>query len=519
MSIYNEVLKRLKAVETAPFLFVGSGLSKRYLNLENWEELLREFSEEINENQFQYDIYLSEVTEDNKEYGKLPKIAELLEKDFTKFFLTNPKYNELRNKNVELIKKGVSPFKIALSEHFQDIYIDYNNPEIKLLKKLADKNIAGIITTNYDTFIENIFEGYKTYIGQEELLFSTIYETGEIYKIHGCCTKPQSIVITERDYKDFIAKNDYLTAKLLTIFLEHPIVFIGYSISDKNIQNIIKSISNCLPKDKLEILKNRFIFIEWTPLNKSEITTYSISFENGNSVEMTKVTINDFSELYKAFLENKTKYNPKVLRGLKKDIYDLVLTENPKEKIKVVGLENVENYENLDVVLGVGVLKEYGKKGYLAIKAQDLYKDIVFNAGEYDNENIVKVTLPELLKSNSGGLPMYKYIKNYSKDLPLSLTEAKKSGIDEFLNRTLLAGKVQKRKTLIEKSIAWIRSKYSLEETFKWIPYLNEDEIIIGDLESYLRDLLKEFPRALDEHSYKSDIKRVIRIYDYLKYK
>ncbi|MGL4867788.1 MAG: hypothetical protein ACRC4S_03910 [Cetobacterium sp.] len=38
-------------------------------------------------------------------------------------------------------------------------------------------------------------------------------------------------------------------------------------------------------------MKNRFIFIEWTPLNKSEITTYSISFENGNSVEMTKVTI------------------------------------------------------------------------------------------------------------------------------------------------------------------------------------------------------------------------------------
>ena len=259
--------------------------------------------------------------------------------------------------------------------------------------------------------------------------------------------------------------------------------------------------------------------MEWISLNKSKITTYSISFENGNSVEMTKVNVNDFSELYKAFLENKTKYNSKVLRELKKDIYNLVLTENPKEKMKVVGLENVENYENLDVVLGVGVLKEYGKKGYLAIKAQDLYKDIVFNAGEYDNENIVKVTLPELLKFNSGGLPMYKYIKNYSKELPLSLTEAKKPGVDEFLNRILLAGKVQKRKTLIEKSIAWIRSKYSFEETFKWVSYLNEDEIIIDDLESYLRDLLKEFPKALDEHSYKSDIKRVIRIYDYLKYK
>lgn len=86
MSIHTEVLKRLKVVKTAPFLFVGFGLSKRYLNLENWEWSLRKFSEEINRNQFQYDIYLSEVTEDNKEYGKLPKIAELLERNFTKFF-------------------------------------------------------------------------------------------------------------------------------------------------------------------------------------------------------------------------------------------------------------------------------------------------------------------------------------------------------------------------------------------------------------------------------------------------
>lgn len=46
IGIKEELSKKLKKVESAPFLFVGSGVSRRYLNLESWEELLRKFSEE-----------------------------------------------------------------------------------------------------------------------------------------------------------------------------------------------------------------------------------------------------------------------------------------------------------------------------------------------------------------------------------------------------------------------------------------------------------------------------------------
>jgi hypothetical protein len=33
-----------------------------------------------------------------------------------------------------------------------------------------------------------------------------------------------------------------LAAKILIIFLEHPVIFLGYSISDKNIENVLKAI-------------------------------------------------------------------------------------------------------------------------------------------------------------------------------------------------------------------------------------------------------------------------------------
>ena len=44
-------------------------------------------------------------------------------------------------------------------------------------------------------------------------------------------------------------KNPYLAAKLLSIFIEHPIIFIGYSLDDENIRSILCSISAMMSKD------------------------------------------------------------------------------------------------------------------------------------------------------------------------------------------------------------------------------------------------------------------------------
>lgn len=515
----NILLEKLKKVENSPFLFVGSGLSKRYFEFEQWDELLDKFSKKSTGNDFQYEIYESEV-EDDPRYGKLPKIAQLLEKDFNLAYYKNPEFEEARNKNKDLIKKKVSPFKIGIADNFNNIVIDEENPEIKLLRKLAIRNIAGIITTNYDEFMEKIFKGYKTYIGQEELLFSTIYETGEIYKIHGCCSKPESIVITEKDYDSFINKGDYLTAKLLTIFLEHPIIFIGYSISDKNIQNILESIARCLSQAHLEILKERLIFVEWTSdRSTKEISTHSKTFKNGNSIEMTKLKSNDFSWIYEVLLENRPKYNPKVLRGLKKDIYELVTSDDPKEKIKVIGLEEAENYKDIEVVMGVGVLTDYAKKGYSSIKAVEIYEDVILDNNGYDSEKIVVETLPELLKSNSGGLPVYKYLSNYTKEIPKALEEFVSKKYDDLLNRSIRNEKEKKRKNIDVKSVNWLVEESEVARVFEWIPYLEKEEIVIEELEAYLKKLLIDEPKLFKEHQYASSIKRLVRIYDLLKYK
>ena len=55
--------------------------------------------------------------------------------------------------------------------------------EVRKLQEIAKNNISGVITTNYDSFFEDLFEGYKAFVGQDELVFSQLQGVAEIYKI------------------------------------------------------------------------------------------------------------------------------------------------------------------------------------------------------------------------------------------------------------------------------------------------------------------------------------------------
>ncbi|GFR38534.1 hypothetical protein PRECH8_18300 [Insulibacter thermoxylanivorax] len=70
MNIEKKLTEHLNNFESAPFLFVGSGFSRRYLGLEDWHGLLRKFAS-FNDKPYEY--YLSS-TED----GAAEQVATLL---------------------------------------------------------------------------------------------------------------------------------------------------------------------------------------------------------------------------------------------------------------------------------------------------------------------------------------------------------------------------------------------------------------------------------------------------------
>lgn len=495
-----------------PFLFVGSGFSKRYMNTEKWDELLKIFCKEYSGNDFQYNAYANQV-EEKDYYGKQPAIATLLEKDYNNAVLTSEKYKEFREKHRVELKNNVSALKIAISEHLSKTQYEPANQEIAMLRQLGKRSLSGVITTNYDMLPEQIFPDYAVYVGQEELLFNNISGIGEIYKIHGSIQKPDSLVLTSVDYSEFETKASYLIAKLLTIFLEYPIIFMGYSLSDRNIRNIFRTISRCLPQEKLNQLKDRLIFVEYS--ESEQLSELAMQFSNGNSIRMNKISTTDFAPIYKVIGETKSKYNPVILRQLRRDIYEMANSMQTSDKIAAVGFENLDDVSKIkQFVLGVGV----AKVGHI-IKAEQLYEDIVFDNQYFNADLVVEEYLPELLKNNSGGLPMYKYLSNYSKDVFERVKEnvLKHETIDSFLNKQLRMQKVNYRRNTCNLSVKGVIESETMEAAYKKLIFLEKSEIQIDELKEYLQNYIKDHtPSCLKNNP---ELKRLIRIYDLVKYK
>lgn len=356
----SNALKELFAeILHLPFLFVGSGLSRRYRGLPDWKGLLSHFAEKIHPgNPLALQVFTGAGADPN-----LPAAASAIEKEFNKLWFSAPGYAAERERHQDSVRAGISPFKIEVAAFFsrsKNIKGDKTiEDELALLKNVSKRSVAGIITTNYDSLLESIFENYKTFIGQEPLLFGETQGVAEIYKIHGCCSRPESFVLNAEDYLDFGARNAYLAAKLLTIFVDHPIIFLGYNLGDENIRSILEAIIACLGSANLGKLKQRLIFVEYTPdpLPEPIVATHSIQFQGSSrALELTKIRMNGFLPLYRVLQSKKYQYNPRLLRQLKRDIYHLAATNKKVDRFQIADIEDDAELSKVETLVGVGVI-------------------------------------------------------------------------------------------------------------------------------------------------------------------
>lgn len=75
---------------TSPFLFAGSGITRRYYGLPDWEGLLQEFTKRISTDRFAYNAYKSAARNADSPEGLLPKVASLIQKDFDSKWYSSP---------------------------------------------------------------------------------------------------------------------------------------------------------------------------------------------------------------------------------------------------------------------------------------------------------------------------------------------------------------------------------------------------------------------------------------------
>ncbi|MET3694425.1 SIR2 family NAD-dependent protein deacylase [Methylobacterium goesingense] len=213
---------------------------------------------------------------------------------------------------------------LAMAEH---------GAEIEALRHVKPH---AIITTNYDQMLEVIFPDHAPIIGQQ-ILKSAAVTVGEIYKIHGCVSHHSSLVFTQSDYDYFAKKKRFLSAKLLTFFSEHPLIFIGYSANDPNIRSILSEIDEALP-EKGGLIPNVYI-LEW----KEDLTEESnpprekvLPTADDRTARVKLIEASSFRWVFDAFAANPSlnDVNPRVLRALIARSYELVRHDIPKMKVE-----------------------------------------------------------------------------------------------------------------------------------------------------------------------------------------
>lgn len=347
-----EIQEFISNLRNHPVLFIGTGISLRYLvNSYDWNSLLKKVANDFKGND-EYYLDLKYECEVNGEYN-FPKIASIIEEDFTIHLKENRKgkFEDINDIFYENMKDGnnLSRFKIHLSKMLSNINLkEEKGGEIEKFRTIR-KNIASIITTNYDPFIENIFN-FNPLIGND-ILLSNPY--GSVYKIHGCVSDPSKIIITEDDYRNFTEKYELIRAQLLSLFIHNPIIFMGYEISDINIKHLLKTIFTYVEpnSEQSEKIRENFLLVEYDQGSTStSIAEHDIDIEGFSTIRINKIKTDNYSSIYDSLSDLTLPVSAMDVRKVQTVVKEIITGG----EIKVNITEDLESLDNRDKILAIG---------------------------------------------------------------------------------------------------------------------------------------------------------------------
>lgn len=391
--VSSEISSTVQDMKCQPIIFAGTGLSKRYFSAPGWECLLKKLNSICPKGRDSIEYYLQQG-------DSLPKVGSKIADDYYKWGYDDDSAfpNNLRSREYSsniFIKNKISEILNSKTPSGPD---KINDERLKSeISKLKSINPHTIVTTNYDTFLENIFPEYQRVIG-ESVLQSPHESVGEVMKIHGCVTEPESMVLTEEDYNEFIKKKKYLSAKLLTYFSEHPVLIVGYSIGDRNVQRILSDIDEALsqPDNTIE----NIYFLKWNkkaPSQNNKPRTKELTLNNNNKIRLKYIESKDFDWVFEAFASGGSieGVNLKLLRSVVANTYDVVKKKAPKEEVSINydSLSRAANSEeSIGTMYGVTSLDDAPDFNFIyRYRLSDVAEELGYDTWYYANEHIVEI--------------------------------------------------------------------------------------------------------------------------------
>ena len=161
----------------------------------------------------------------------------------------------------------------------------------------AIPHFHNIFTTNYDTLLEDSYPKERcVVVKKDEDCVYIDSKPVRIFKIHGDFTNRDFVVITSQDYADLNKKrhNKLVWNEVMSSFTSNHVAFIGYSLSDKNVLNLLRSISKIVKRNKRQMF---LIAPGFDDVNKKRLKGINISYIDSTAKEF-------LSQLKKGIDEN-----------------------------------------------------------------------------------------------------------------------------------------------------------------------------------------------------------------------
>ncbi len=340
--ITADIAAVLKTAECQPILFVGSGFSRRYASGPSWEELLEQLAEACPLIKYEFAYY-------KQKFPSLAHIGSVFAEAYREWAWTTGR--EFFPSDYYSSKYPPEIFiKHAASEILGALKITKGKSDLNgELAALSNMGPHAVVTTNYDKLLEPLFPNYEVIVGQQ-IFRKSFLVLGEIFKIHGTVADPLSMVLTEKDYAEFDTDKRYLSAKLLTYFAEHPLLFVCYRAGDQNIKNVLYDISRMF-RPEMTLSPNIYI-LQWD--ETQDDVSYPpreqvLEVGEGVNVRVKSITTASFEWVFKAFGTNGSlsKVDLKALRSLMARTVNLIRSDIPAKNVEV-------NYDTLEHAIANG---------------------------------------------------------------------------------------------------------------------------------------------------------------------
>ena len=184
-------------------------------------------------------------------------------------------------------------------------------------------------------------------------------------------------------------------------------IFLGYSLSDKNIQGLLESLIAGLRPENVSKLQDRLIFIEWIPDQEADIAS-TVMNVGGVTLPIIRATVPDFTEVFAVLGQRERALPARILRVLKEQVFELVRSNDPNGRLVALSdINNDRDAENLDVVFGVAA--KMTAVGLVGLSRWDIVDDLLESPDRgLPPDLMVSKALPK--QAITTYVPTFKYI-------------------------------------------------------------------------------------------------------------